>query len=1209
MKKKFDVHRIESGKNTTLFLSVKIAVLFMLLFSLQLRAGLNAQVMRLSIDLENATVKQVIQEIKNKSDFSFVYSDLDIRSIPPRSIRLTDVTVEEILDICLAGSGLSYDVTARTIVIRKSAGKQIPQAEKMKTVTGTVTDEKGQPVAGATVVIKGLMLGRATDREGRFSIEVPDREDVVLVFSFVGLKKKEMKVSGTQPLKVVMETEHAELGEVVVTGYQSINRRDMVGAYTAVKADHIMMPAYNSIDQMLQGQVAGMVVMNTSSRVGTTPAIRIRGTSTILGNREPLWVVDGVIQPDQLPFDASSALIGDLQNIIGNQISWLNPADIESVTILKDASATAVYGSKAANGVIVVTTKVGKSGKPRVNYSGNFSFQARPDYNMFNLMNSRERIQFSKEAFESGVAYNEIPASQSHTYEGLMKMYMEGDMRGEDFETQVNRLATANTDWLKLLTRNAFSHNHNIGVTGGTDKINYNASIGYSNNKGIEIRNDAEKMTGRIKLGIRFNPKFRLDMSLSTTLSTNEGYGQGVNPLEYATTTSRAIPAYDEDGGYLFYQRLMTNRYPYNTSIRYLSYNIMNEIENSYSQAKTAYVNASLNLDWNILPWLTYQFVGSVINNQSSSEAYNGEKTWYIARKYRGYDYNSVEPGSPQYRAALLPFGGEYFTNDGTTGRFSMQHKFLVSKTFRDIHRINVMLASETTTEKVKSHSNTVWGYIKERGEKIVQPTPVQDIVPINPSTDIDALGVFGNLYKRSGPQWKKMHTRNNSMSFFGTLAYSLLDRYVLNANIRSDASNRFGTDARKNFKPTWSVGVAWRVADEPWISRNTAWLNQLNLRATYGVQGNVIGSLSPDLIIRQDGLKPVFNQYNSVIMSLPNPDLTWEKTKSLDLGLDLQLFDVITMNLEYYRRTSNTIVSQQIAEEYGLSTMPINGGRITNEGVEYTINITPVSTPDIVWTIGINSSKNWNHAKDLVTEPSLYEFLSGSDNKVLKAGYPVSGFWSYAFKGLDPRTGYPEFDKLSGEGVVKEDPSTWLVYSGQTEPDFTGGLNTVFRYKGITLRADFALLIGAYKRLPNPYASFLQEKLPDPANNLNRDLIRRWKQEGDEAFTDIPALYTGGVGGSTITVPNGSYESMYDMWASSDCRVVNASFLRCRQISLTYNFPSAWCKRMRLSNLSVQAVGNNLFVVASDRFQGFDPELGDSVMPRTYSLGIKVGF
>ena len=1200
--------RKEPRKTGFLILRVKMMAVLLILFSFQLQTSLYAQVSQgLTIQLKNASVKQIIQEIRKKSDYSFVYSDLDIGSLPLKSVQLTNATVDEVLDICLKGSDLSYDITANTIVIQKAA--QLPLSQKMRKITGMVIDDKGQPVAGATIVIKGLTIGSVTDKDGRFSMDIPEGDDVVLVFSFVGLKRTEVKVAGELSLRVVMEIEHAELDEVVVNGYQRIDRRDMVGAYTTMKAADIMMPAYNSLDQMLQGQVAGLVVVNTSSRAGTSPSIRIRGTSTIMGNREPLWVVDGVIQSDQLPFDASSALIGDLQNMIGNQISWLNPADIESVTVLKDASATAIYGSKAANGVIVVTTKIGKTGKPKVNYSGNFSFQARPTYDMFNLMNSRERIEFSKEAFDAGVGYNEKPIAQLYTYEGLMRMYMEGSIPAGDFEAQVNRLATANTDWLKILTRNAFSHNHNIGITGGTDKITYNASVGYSNSQGIEIENEAEKMTGRMKLSVRFNPKFKVDMNLATTLSTNKGYAQGVNPLEYATTTSRALPAYDEDGNNLFYQRLMTNKYPYNTSVKYLSYNIINEIENSYSEAKTAYTNASLNLDWNIRPWLTYQFVGSMINNQSSSEAYNGEKTWYIARKYRGYDYGTEEPGSYRYKAALLPFGGEYFTNDGTTNRLSMQHKFLIAKTFSGIHRINVMLASETTTEKIKSHSNTVWGYVKERGEKIIQPTPVEDVVPVGPSADIDALGVFGNLYKSNGPQWKKQHVKNNSLSFFGTLAYSLLDRYILNASIRSDASNRFGTDARKNFKPTWSVGVSWRIADEAFVAKHVHWLNQLNVRATYGIQGNVINSLSPDLIIRQDGLKPVFNQYNSVIVNLPNPDLTWEKTKSLDLGLDVQVFDIVTMNLEYYRRTSNTIVSQHISEEYGLADMPINGGMITNEGIEYTINITPISTPDLVWTIGINSSKNWNNVKDLVTQPTTYEFLNGGGNKVLKTGYPISGFWSYAFAGLDPETGYPQFNRLSGDGVMKDDPSTWLVYSGQKEPDFTGGLNTMFRYKGFTLRADFALLLGSHKRLPNPYASFLQEKLPDPVNNLNRELLQRWKQKGDEVYTDIPALYTGGIGGSTVATPNGSYESMYDMWASSDCRVVNASFLRCRQISLTYHFSQRLCQKMHLSDLSLQVVGNNLFVLASDRFQGFDPELGDSVMPRTYSLGLKVGF
>lgn len=271
-----------------------------------------------------------------------------------------------------------------------------------------------------------------------------------------------------KPVTIILEPEEAQLDEVVVTGYQSINRRDMVGSYTTVKAADIMMPAYNSIDQMLQGKIPGMVVVNSSSRIGSSPKITIRGTSTIFGNTDPLWVVDGIIQPDPLPIDASSAVTEDMKNLIGNQISWLNPADIETITVLKDASATAIYGSKASNGVIVITTKKGSAERTSIRYSTNLSFRARPNYGMFNFMNSKERIQFSKEAYDAGIRYQSDPLPQIYTYEGLMAMYNNRQISEENFMKQMEYLETCNTDWFDILCRNSVSHSHNLSITGGS---------------------------------------------------------------------------------------------------------------------------------------------------------------------------------------------------------------------------------------------------------------------------------------------------------------------------------------------------------------------------------------------------------------------------------------------------------------------------------------------------------------------------------------------------------------------------------------------------------------------------------------------------------------------------------------------------------------------------------------------------------------------
>ena len=296
-----------------------------------------------------------------------------------------------------------------------------------QTVSGTVLDTYKMGVPGASIVEKGTTNGTITDFAGNYTLTVSNK-NATLVFSFIGYKTQEIPVAGKAKVDVILQENAEQLDEVVVTGYQNIQRRDLVGSITTVKAKDIIMPSYTTIDQMLQGRVAGMVVTNTSSRVGTAPKIQIRGTSTLLGNQDPLWVVDGIIQEDPLELDATSLMTNDLKNIIGNQISWLNQADIESISILKDASATAIYGSKASNGVIEITTKKNTTDRLSVNYTSNFIIGTRPNYDQFNYMNSKERVLFSQEAFNWGTPYSAEPIKQMYTYEGLLNMYLSHDI-------------------------------------------------------------------------------------------------------------------------------------------------------------------------------------------------------------------------------------------------------------------------------------------------------------------------------------------------------------------------------------------------------------------------------------------------------------------------------------------------------------------------------------------------------------------------------------------------------------------------------------------------------------------------------------------------------------------------------------------------------------------------------------------------------------
>ena len=1080
MKKKCDFLPLRRRKGKfNVCLVMRLTALLLLVGAMHVSASSMAQT-KVSLTMRNATVQEVFQRLESMTEYTFLYKLDLVKDCGRVDVDAKDEDFGRLLADVLEPLGLTFKIDDRVVVILRDDEKKAP---KELVIKGRVMMKDSTGVPGATVVLKGTSVGVVTDSEGEFTLAIPDMgERPVLVFSFVGLKTQEVRYEGKE-MTVVMEPEVKEVDEVVVTGYQTLDRRDVVGAYTTVKADDIVMPSYASIDQMLQGQIAGLMVINTSSRVGTSPKIKLRGTSTLLGNQAPLWVVDGIVQEDPLELNASLLMTEDLADIIGSQVSWLNPMDIETITVLKDASATAIYGSKASNGVIVITTKKGRIGRLTVNYTGNVTINTRPNYGMFNYMNSKERIQFSQDVFNGGSYYQYEPIAQPYTYEGALKMYLQGDMSSSEFAERTAFLETVNTDWFDLLTRSAVSHNHNLSVSGGTESVTYNVSVGYNNTLGQEIGNDTEKMTARVNTNIRLHEKVRLDATINVSTTTTNTFN-GVNPMSYATQTSRSIPAYDEDGEPVYYQK--RSSYLYNRSVNSLSYNLINERDNTGAENENQYFSASLNFRWNILDWLSYEFTGGYTVNSTNAESWATERSYTVAQQYRGYDYGTVEPGSAEFKAAQLPFGGYLYTSNATQKSYNIQNKVLFSKTFNNDHRLNAMIAMEVRSSATKNNINTVWGYMPDRGESLTKPTIPSEFSPIGYAAS--GWGILDAIY--NGYNWDRTNKTDNYFSYFATVAYSLKNRYVFNASMRNDESNRFGQDVNHRFDPTYSFGLSWAVTEEPWMQGVSRWINSFNIRATYGIQGNAMTRIGPDLILTQLGIEDVYNDYSSIINRLPNPNLSWERTKSWDFGVDMRLFNMFDVVLDYYTRNSNVIVEQDLAYEYGMYSMEMNGGKITNEGVEFTLSFTPVQTKNWALNLSLNSSKNWNETGEPEYEPQRSELLNGSSDKILVEGYPVGGFWSYSFAGLSAEDGRPLFNNLEvpedGESE-RMDPLSFLVYSGNSEPDFTGGLSFSLRYKNVTLSSGLSLLLGGKKRLPSPYANITNGMyVPEPDVNLS---------------------------------------------------------------------------------------------------------------------------
>ena len=510
---------------------------------------------------------------------------------------------------------------------------------------GKVIDKNKNPLPGVTIRLKGTSVGTATNTLGAFSLNIPHAVDT-LIISFIGMKSKEVivKKADKKEYVITLEDEVEALDEVTVvsTGYQDIDRRRLTSAVTSIKMDDINVAGIMSVDKMLEGHIPGMIFMQNSGQAGAVPKVRIRGTSTMLGNQEPLWVLDGVVLSDPVNVDPAELNSLDFVNLLGNAISGLNPDDIEQIDVLKDAAATAIYGTRAANGVIVITTKKGKAGPPTVTYSLSGTFNRRPYYGdrEIYLMNSLERVDVSREMFERGMEFTEVVNWVG--YEAAYLDYKAGRITFPEFQELANYYETINTDWFDILCENSFSNKHTLSVTGGSSNLRYYASIGYGDERGVIKKEKNQNYTAMLKLNGSFE---KVDFQFSINGNVNERRytptTNGTSVTQYAYDMSRAIPAYNPDGSRWFYKRGNTKETSYD-------FNILNEMETTYQTQNTSNIQFNGNIKYRILPVLNIEGSASYSLGNTTIETVYEEDSWYVASlRGSGDSSNSCPLGHP----------------------------------------------------------------------------------------------------------------------------------------------------------------------------------------------------------------------------------------------------------------------------------------------------------------------------------------------------------------------------------------------------------------------------------------------------------------------------------------------------------------------------------------------------------------------------------
>ena len=1068
----------------------------------------------------------------------------------------------------------------------------LSMAAQTRTVTGSVFDKAdNQPVIGATIAVMSaqgtVAHGTTTDLDGKFKLEVPSGTQN-LTCRFMGYTTTTIHLqTGKDNYTVYMENDSKQLNELVVTGYQAIDRRKLTSAVTTIKMSDEIIGGVNNIDQDLAGQIAGLSSVTSSGSPGAPVKLRIRGTASLSGTQDPLWVLDGIpLEGTDIP---SMEDLQDIDNIYQTSIAGINPQDIESITVLKDAAATAIYGARAANGVIVITTKKGKAGKPQINFSMKLTYNPKTDIDRLNLLNSDEKVDLELGLLQSDYTYRENKGDVARIIAGygLTDAYKAGGWNALSPEAQadINALRAVNTDWNDILFRGVFNQEYNVSLSGGSEKATYYSALGYYVEQGnVEsVKNDRFNLT--LKTDYRINSKLKVGASVFANrrkqrsyLTYNEGF---TNPVYYSRIANPYMRPFDDEGNYI-----------YDTNVQHRQgddivpdFNIFEERANTSNENTFTSLMSIFDAEfkWNEHFKVTSQF--GLQWDENMIEKYAGQDSYAMRREKEQHQYNGT---------TVLPEGGSNKITENHSSQWTWKAMAEYQNRFKDIHELELMAGTEIRHNEDKSLYSAVYGY----DARTLTSKPI----------------IFPNEEKaESVPLHTETYLENAFVSWFATGSYTLLHRYTLGGSIRFDGSDIFGVAKKYRYLPLYSVSGLWRISDEPFM-KNVTVINHLGLRASYGLQGNIDKNTSPYLIGIYDQTTILPGNSEDAIRpsSAPNPDLRWEKTQSANIGMDLSLWDnIISLSVDYYYRKGTDLIGlRMLPLETGYTSTTVNWAQMENEGVEVALTTRNIHTKDFTWFTNLNFGYNDNTV--------LRETVAENAIKPSREGYSVGAIFAYKTAGLDDE-GYPlfltqdgrkvtatEFFKLNNAGastLIAEEQRNLYSYIGSTEPKVSGGFMNTFKYKRVTLGINCIFNFGMYVQTTPTY---------DPTNydrglNSNRDILNRWTP--DHTNTTLPKLMTENDGrtGEYLRYKEQNLFRELDIW------VKKQNYFRFESIRLGYELPEKWLKPVGIKSASVSLEGRNLWVIASNYHNYLDPEtMGNpyaAPIPKSFIFGLNVNF
>ncbi len=989
-------------------------------------------------------------------------------------------------------------------------------------ITGTVTSaDDGSLLPGVAIQVKGTSTGTATNIDGEYTIKAPS--DAILVFSSIGMITQEVAVEGRSTINVVMETEIAGLEEVIVVAYGTTTREALTGSVGVVSAENIENVPIASIDKILKGNTPGMQITSASGQPGSFADVRIRGINSINAGSTPLFVVDGVPITSGTLARAQNTDTRDSQteHQLSSVLSNLNPNDIESVTILKDAVATSLYGTRASNGVVLITTKSGKEGKTKFLASSQYGFSKLATNNM-EVLNSSEYVELQREAiynFYIDQGLSELEAASLATREA-----------GPD---------SINTDWMDYAFNNkAPTWNFELSASGGTEKTKFYVSGGYFDQTGIALGSEFKRYSGRVNLshrasdrisfGLNFNPSFAHQL----TPLTSAAYF--ISPVVGGYMYRPNVPAYNPDGTPYF------------------------DLEGPMGGANFLGV---------------YEYNESYSNTLKLLGNFYAEVELLKNLKYKislGGDYSDVreyawdDPRNPGNTAEGKGRATRNYTNQfiGT-----ITNMLMYAKTIGENHNINLMLAHEAQNGKYEA----------------------TDVSTLNfPHPDLRELGSGAENEDSWGTS-----TEFGLLSYFGRFEYNFSEKYYFFSSLRYDGSSRLGENNR--FAPFYGIGASWRITREDFMANQNA-LNNLKLRVSYGTSGNqdiLFTNGAPNYYGHQ-GLYGYGANYNGEPGSAPsqiaNPDLKWEQSAKFNTGLDFGIFNRISGTFDYYySKTTDLLLYVPVSRTSGFNEALRNVGSMQNQGMEFAFSAVAVKSSGFNWNIDFNIAHNEN---EILALNNHEDIIDGT--KIRREGEPFQTFYMPRWAGVNPATGEAMWYDENGN-VTMNYNSAKDTTVGNADPKFYGGFTNVFEYKGFSLSIMFYYQYG--NKIYNSVSRITESDGAFSGMNQDRKQLDRWQQPGD--YSPNPRRVDGNSSNSN---------QLSTRWLE------DGSYLRLKNITFAYNFPSQLMQKAKLNSLRLFVIGTNLWTLTN--YSGLDPEQainGTSwfVYPntRTITFGLELGF